>query len=294
MKTKLFQTKRRAQSGFRTLYAKTRKRRKQRVSATANSNDFSVEEPNLGVARALVVILILHLAAIAAIVVHHNTTKKDSVVDDGPSQEQASKATASAVQERARIDPQSDKWHWVDRGETYERIARAEQVDVAELRRLNNNAPLAYGAALLLPSKRDANTASSANVATTQESADPPSNEALPPIVEAPPRPGLPAEYEVVAEAQLVDPPRQQPSVQQSLPQRQALPIEQVSNRSSATNERPKPTPSPQKSYAVKSGDTIWAIANRNGISSQQLLSANPGVNPKNLKIGSTLVIPAN
>jgi LysM repeat protein len=80
--------------------------------------------------------------------------------------------------------------------------------------------------------------------------------------------------------------------VQQAPPRGQTLPIEQVSNRPETVAERPKPTP--RKSYAIKYGDTIWDIANRNGISSQQLLSANPGVNAKTLKIGSELVIPAN
>ncbi len=54
----------------------------------------------------------------------------------------------------------------------------------------------------------------------------------------------------------------------------------------------PSPTPTP-RTYTVKKGDLISSIALRYGITSQQLLDANPGVNANLLIAGTVLVIPA-
>ena len=68
------QTKRKApsKSGFRILRAATRRnsRRKQRAATTAAPEELG-EVPGVGVARALVVILLLHVAAIAGIYLHN-------------------------------------------------------------------------------------------------------------------------------------------------------------------------------------------------------------------------------
>jgi LysM repeat protein len=45
--------------------------------------------------------------------------------------------------------------------------------------------------------------------------------------------------------------------------------------------------------YTVKAGDTMAAIAKRNGVSVNALQSANPGVDSRRLKIGQVLNIPA-
>ncbi|MDQ7833075.1 MAG: LysM peptidoglycan-binding domain-containing protein [Desulfovibrionaceae bacterium] len=45
--------------------------------------------------------------------------------------------------------------------------------------------------------------------------------------------------------------------------------------------------------YAVAGGDTPWAVAKRFGVSLEQLLAANSGVNPKRLQIGQLLRIPS-
>lgn len=44
--------------------------------------------------------------------------------------------------------------------------------------------------------------------------------------------------------------------------------------------------------YTVKAGDTMAAIAKRYGISLNSLTSANPGVDPRRLKVGQTINIP--
>jgi LysM repeat protein len=54
------------------------------------------------------------------------------------------------------------------------------------------------------------------------------------------------------------------------------------------------PAPSTDlKEYVIASGDTLGALARKNGISLKALLEANPGVNPKRLKVGQKVEIPA-
>ncbi len=50
-----------------------------------------------------------------------------------------------------------------------------------------------------------------------------------------------------------------------------------------------KPTPLPG-TYDIQEGDTFWSLANElKDITVQDLIAANPGVNPQNLKIGQTI-----
>jgi LysM repeat protein len=48
------------------------------------------------------------------------------------------------------------------------------------------------------------------------------------------------------------------------------------------------------KSYIVQNGDTLAGIARKQKIKLESLEAANPGVTPKKLKVGQTIVIPAN
>jgi LysM repeat protein len=64
--------------------------------------------------------------------------------------------------------------------------------------------------------------------------------------------------------------------------------------------ESPEPTPSPEATptpaaasrYTVKSGDTMWAIAQKFGVSLAALKAANPKVDPVKMRVGTVLVIP--
>ncbi len=52
----------------------------------------------------------------------------------------------------------------------------------------------------------------------------------------------------------------------------------------------------PATTYMVKSGDSLWKIAAKhygNGIHHKLIADANPGINPGNLKVGTTLTLPA-
>ena len=54
-----------------------------------------------------------------------------------------------------------------------------------------------------------------------------------------------------------------------------------------------KTCPSGSVQHTVKSGDTLWKLSQEHGVSVQNILDLNPGVDPLNLQIGSTLCIPA-
>lgn len=311
MKTKAFQTKRNPKKGFRKLYAKTRKR-KQRVSAAAAGGDFAGEEPNLGVARALVVILLLHVVAIIAIVVHSSASDdRRLAIKDSPAVTPDQK-TASSARVQQTAQPKigaNDRYEYVEQGDTYERFARRHNVDVQQLRRLNNSTPLKYGLALIVPDPVP-QSAPQAPTALAQNN-DPLIRESLPPIVEVPARHGLPEEYEILEAAQPVVV-AQQPAapIAEPFPQidsmdlPQAVPAVQVSApvvvQETPPAPRPvaapKPTPAPKpqmKSYTIRKGDTLWAIANRNGISVDKLMSANRNINPKKMRPGIKVNIPS-
>lgn len=44
--------------------------------------------------------------------------------------------------------------------------------------------------------------------------------------------------------------------------------------------------------WAIKSGDTIYSLANRFGTTINRIIAANPNINPNNLRIGKRIIIP--
>lgn len=61
----------------------------------------------------------------------------------------------------------------------------------------------------------------------------------------------------------------------------------------SASKPKPDTLKVNQSQYVVQAGDTLAKIARRYGISLQALLEANPNTNPKALKIGQIIYLPA-
>ena len=62
-----------------------------------------------------------------------------------------------------------------------------------------------------------------------------------------------------------------------------------ASSTASSRSERP---PSSTRTHRVQAGETPMAIARRYNVKVNALLTANPGLNPKRLQIGQSLVIP--
>lgn len=53
------------------------------------------------------------------------------------------------------------------------------------------------------------------------------------------------------------------------------------------------PAPAPAKTHTIKSGETIYSIAKKYGVTQRNLESANPTLNPKKMRPGQTLKIPS-
>jgi tetratricopeptide (TPR) repeat protein len=63
--------------------------------------------------------------------------------------------------------------------------------------------------------------------------------------------------------------------------------------RRPATTDHPEARPVTGKTYTVKSGDTAAAIARKHGVKLELLLAANPGLEPKRMRVGQVLTLPA-
>jgi N-acetylmuramoyl-L-alanine amidase len=80
----------------------------------------------------------------------------------------------------------------------------------------------------------------------------------------------------------------------------QGRPLPRTSERSStavASPAQPQPAPTAPpgatpRTHTVQKGDTYYSIATRYRISPASLEAANPGINPRQLKIGQRLVVP--
>ena len=77
---------------------------------------------------------------------------------------------------------------------------------------------------------------------------------------------------------------------------RRSAPASTSSSSSSTATESSDTTsssvPAGGVEYTIQSGDTLGKVAAQYGVSLDKLLSANPGVQPRYLKVGQTIVIP--
>lgn len=65
-----------------------------------------------------------------------------------------------------------------------------------------------------------------------------------------------------------------------------------VTDRAIVGEPAPAPAPRSMTEYKVAKGDSLWTIAQKHGITAEQLRDANPEVKPQALKIGTPLMIP--
>ncbi|NNC87168.1 MAG: LysM peptidoglycan-binding domain-containing protein [Akkermansiaceae bacterium] len=271
-------------SGLMILHSKTRSRkRKQRVAAGAAAGDLGSEVPNLGVARALFVILILHVGAVAAIFIHNRVTNDDPVVKKStvdPAGASAGTGGGSGGAAMVAALPQVEQgedYYFVATGDTYERIADLKQVDLDALRELNNNVALRAGRILRLPSNAGGASSSAVVVRAAVPASVPPPQREQPRSVAEPPT------VAVVVDAPPVPVVAQAGRVEESPPESGGA-VRVRPAQAAATGSR---------RYTVKTGDTVWSIANRHGVDQQVLMSRNGLADPRKLRVGVTLTIPA-
>jgi LysM repeat protein len=277
------------------LHSKTRPRRKQRVAAGAAAVDLGSEVPNLGVARALFVILVLHVAAIAAIFVHNKVTDDDPVVMKSSVQDGAKLLAVGAGEEPVGIvKQQGEDYYFVATGDTYDKIARSKGVDVTALKQLNSNVALRAGRILRLPTE-------AAVPAAAQVPARP-----APPVVMDPPRPlydrpvvveRAPEPVVEVARATIVE--EEPPAL---VVVREEEPVKVTPNVAIPVMLESEPVKAKFVAagvsdsgirHKVKSGDSIWGITRKYKVAQADLLGLNGIADPNKLRLGMELKIPA-
>lgn len=273
------QTKRnsKAVTGFRKLHAKTTAKRRRLRAATAMADphvDLESDVPNVGIGRALIIILLLHVVAIAAVYMHSTFfgSNSDSAVTE-TSSTPASAAVAAvaplvAPAAETRVAPASGRY-FVVTGDTYSRISNAQNVDETALRALNDNRALRAGVLLDLPAQL-----SSRPVAVHETPAQRTSRAVA--IAE---EVVIPVQAEPVHARAIV--------IDEEASNFRAVEVAEV--KSSAAT----PLVDSGQKYRVKSGDTVWRIATRYKVSRENLLKINGISDPRKLIAGREIVIPA-
>ncbi len=256
---------------LRTLFANVPRKKVRAATSAAPLPEVESDVPNLGTARALVVILIIHVVAIAGIIAHRAWF-------EGPEQ----KAAIAAKQEEiVPVRPlpdahaslpkleQGDEAYATRAGDTYESIATEKGVTEAELRQANGNMELRAGRILRIPPR-------------TIVAVEP---EEVTRLREGPAELEIPVDE--IRDAQMVEtdaaaastPVLARPNVRPADAPPVAIPVREESTSSS-------------RKYTVKSGDTFWRIAQDHKTTPAAIMKANRISDPKKLRVGMEIVVP--
>lgn len=265
--------------GFRTLFAnvaRTNKRKSHRAATSASPADFEGDVPNLGITRALVVILLIHVVAILGIFIHSYRIEEKPPAEakaEGPEVREPAAAADSGGVEGPRIR-EDDAEYTVGSGETYGSIAERFGLGESELRLANDNLPLRQGRRLRIPPQtitaieppeiralRDGSASSRADEAATESAAS--SEDAPPEAIRVEPRVEV-GEWIETDAARRAD---------------GREPAAGVDANGAAT-------------YKVEPGDTFWGISQRYHTTPERLMKHNGIDDPRKLRIGMTLKIP--
>lgn len=267
--------------GLTTLFANVaRKSKRHRAATTAAPEDFEGDVPNLGIARALIVILAIHVVAIAGIFFHSHWLEKDQPQETAAADPvqpvvapvlaaPAAPAVVAPVAEEDTLPKirSGDSLYTVGTGDTYEGIATRFGIDETELRSANDNIPLRQGRYLRIPPKT-ITAVEPQEIAELRAGGTPVRVEPMPPVAaENPPAPGPAAALVTTDAARAAD------------------------ARQAGAEAAPAVTPS-GKTYKVKAGDTFWAIAQKNGTSVEKLMTLNGIDNARHLRVGMDLKLP--
>lgn len=240
------------------LNAVTKKsRRRQRAATTANANDLDYDEGGSSISWALTIVFLIHVVALCLVFIHHR------FISGRPNEQVAMPVAEAPAQVAAVAQPSSPKVlesqvtageipYIVRAGDTYESIAKLKDVSVNDLRAINENVGIRAGYILKLPVKR-------VMVKVT---------------------PSEPAASPALAPKPAVRPAREEGLVA-AIDTSQAPKATVVGSSASSSDE-----------YVVKSGDSVWGIAKRYGVSQDVLMKANGIKDARKLFVGMKLKIP--
>ncbi|MCW1926107.1 LysM peptidoglycan-binding domain-containing protein [Luteolibacter arcticus] len=267
---------------FRKLFANVR--RKQQNVAVAAPMPEEGDVPNLGIARALVVILIIHVVAIAGIFAHSKWFEKDATVAKNAMVIEPATPLRDAGEPLPKID-KSDEPYQPKAGETYASIARDKGVSEQLLREANNNVEIRPSRILRIPPQtiealepEELVRARSGSVPL--ETADAGPNE------EAAPAP-TPVPMDDIRNAPMVE----------TAAATNGTVFKPRVNRGAGTQTVSTPAtqqnlPASNRKYTVKSGDTFWKIAQAHKTTPDVVMKTNGISDPRKLKPGMQLMVP--
>ena len=267
MKSRTLPVKRRpVQKGILHRLSAVTKNRRQRVAATAPAGavDMEAEDGGSKISRALTIIFLIHIVAIGLIFIHQKfldgrpaeATGSVATSKDQPAADQAAPTRRTDL---PRLSS-GEKPYIVRTGDNYARIAAAEGVDEGELRHLNEDVDIGPGLILKIPPKRIV-AVEPPEVLEIREQSLATDDRGL---VEA-----IPVDVSNAPKAQLVRP-----------------------NTSGAMVGTSTATTASGITYTVKSGDSIYRIANQYKVSQDDLMRINQITDPRKMKIGMKLTIP--
>jgi LysM repeat protein len=264
MKFQTLPVKRRpvAKGIFRRLHVNTRNRR-QRVAAagSAPATDMEADDNSSKISRALTIIFLIHIVAIALIFIHHRFL--DGRTPELSTTGKESKTSASAPAVPATAERRDDlprlstgeKPYIVRTGDNYARIAAAEGVDEGDLRQINSHVDIGPGLILKIPPKRIV-------------------AEEPPEVAAIRARSHNGQDRGLVEAVDVNDAPR-------------AILVRPNSSSQAA------PAAS-GNTHIVQAGESIFRIASRYKVSQDALMRANGITDPRKMRVGARLVIPAN
>lgn len=264
MKLRTLPVKRRPVSKgiFHRLNAVTRSRRQRVAAASAPTSEMEMEDGSSKISRALTIIFLIHIVAIALIFIHQRFLDGRAPETSTAVISQPAGGTAPPASQRRSDLPRlssGEKPYIVKTGDNYARIAAAEGVDEGDLRLLNKHVDIGPGLILKIPPKRI--------------------------VAEDPPEvAAIRAQSSSGIDRGLVE------GVDVSGAPRAVLVRPNVIH-GGATQAVPSASGT---TYIVQPGDSIFRIAGRFKVGQDSLMKANRITDPRKLRAGMELVIPAN
>jgi LysM repeat protein len=263
---------------FRTLFANVARKKHRAATAAAPMPEMESDVPNLGIARALVVILVIHVVAIAGIFAHSHWFESDAPKTAVVEKEllEPAKPLPDSKAALPQVGSDADSVHFVKAGDTYEKIAVAHGVEVTDLRAENDNMELRANRILRIPARTI--------VAAEPEELTRLRNGSA--VLENP--------AEIAVETLPLDELRSAPMVETEAAAVLVRPGVTRSAGASRPVEQAGPAASgaATKKYTVKNGDTFWKIAKTNGTTPEAVMKANRISDPRKLRPGMQLVVP--
>ena len=291
-------------SGFRMIHAATgnRKKKKQRA-ATATAEDLGGEVPGVGVARALVVIALLHIVAIGGIWMHNDWSKENDL--------EGKPAAVTPAEPKANVVLVPGGEHYtVSAGDNYFNVARRHGVDMQALKKANNFVPLSPALKINIPPRRLETTSPSEAVAGIQRPVVRVEETPAPPVapVERPRIQTSNTSYEeatpvsgTMIEVEAAPPTRPVAVRVEPSPEDKPLLIKpRVINNTPAPRSVERtpsravvvPESTPSRTHIVSKGETLWALSRKYGTTPSAIMKANGISDATKVRLGAKLKIP--